>query len=263
MASLQGLEQVVGFQTDGGQIFEGVDDGVGDGQFGGVSGFQRQSGQVFDSLLEFGEAVFEGDFALSLSEDFSVVVGGLNLHSVGEWFLVHFLQQGDLGVTDFLSDFTDGVIFGDFNLSFNDLGGNGQGVEETDLRWIHSGGSWLHGEVDVGDHSCFGSGGDSVGLDGGFQFGDWLVGENQSDFLFEEGDEGLQFRVNFSTVVSVPLVIVSGWDGLGSQGDGLSDDGIFSDQKMGSFFLELLSGFLDLSGTDVNDSDENDLIEFC
>jgi hypothetical protein len=189
LATLQGGEQVVGLQSDGGQIFEGVDDGMGDGQFGGISGFQRQSGQVLDSLLESGDDVFEGDFALSFSEDFSVIVGGLNLHSVGEWFLVHFLQQSDLGVTDFGSDFTDGVFFGDFNLSFNNLGGNGQSMEETDLRWIHSGGSGWQCENDIGDHSCFGSGGNSVGLDGWFQFSDWLVGENQSDFVFEEWDE--------------------------------------------------------------------------
>lgn len=261
MDGLQGGEDVVGFETDGGQVFEGVHDGVGDGQFGGVTGLQRQSGQVLAAGLEAGEDVLEGDFALSLGEDGAVVVGGADFHSVGEWFLVHLLQQLDLGVSDLLSDFTDGVFFGDLNLSLNDLGGDGQSMEETDLRWIHSGGAWLHDEVDVGDHSGFGAGGDSVGLNGGFQFGDWLVGEDQSDFVFEEGEEGRETLVGFSTVVSVPIVLFSRGNGVGSQRDGLSDDGVFSDQKMSSFFLELGSGFLDLSGTDVNDSNENDLVK--
>lgn len=167
-------------------------------------------------MLESGDNVFEGDFALSFAEDFSVIVGGLNLHSVREWFQVHFLQQGDLRATDFLSDFTDGVIFGDFDLSLNDLGGNGQSMEKTDLRWIHSGGSWWHGEVNIGDRSGFGSGGNSVGFDGWFQFGDWLVGEHQGDFVLEEGQEGLQLGVDFSAVVSVPIVVVSFWDGFRS-----------------------------------------------
>lgn len=60
---------------------------------------------------------------------------------VREGFQVHFLQKTDFGVSDFLSGGTNLVIFGDFDLTFLNFGGDLQGVEERNLRGVHSGGS--------------------------------------------------------------------------------------------------------------------------
>lgn len=160
-------------------------------------------------MLESGVDILEGDSAHSLGEHVSVIIGGVDLHTVREWLQVHFLQDNDLGLSDQGADLADGIILGDFNLSLNNLGGDGQSMEETDLRWIHTGGSGWQDEVDVGDGSGLGSGSNSVGLNNGFQFGNWLVGENEGDLLFNVGQDGVQLGPGLTAVFSEPVVLLA------------------------------------------------------
>ena len=47
-----------------------------------------------------------------------------------------------MGLSNLNSGLADGKVFGDLDLSLFDLSWDGEGVEEGDLGWVHSGGTW-------------------------------------------------------------------------------------------------------------------------
>ena len=48
-----------------------------------------------------------------------------------------------MGLSNLNSGLADGKVFGDLDLSLFDLSWDGEGVEEGDLGWVHSGGGGM------------------------------------------------------------------------------------------------------------------------
>lgn len=128
-----------------------------------------------------------------LGEDGSAVVGTQNNHSVEEWLVTELLEQGGFRVSNLLSGCADLVLLGDLDLSLFDLGGDLQSVEEVDLRWIKTSGSWLDNEVDGGDGADLGFSGQLTLFNLSLQVEDWLVGEDQSNLFLQVWQQGSEF----------------------------------------------------------------------
>jgi len=106
----------------------------------------------------------------------------VEFHTIHERSHVKFLQEGGFGVSDQFSFLANINFFENFNLSFVNLGGDLKGVEESDLRGVHSGGSRGNNDIAGSNGSDFGNSGDSVGFDDGEQFENSRFRENKSEF---------------------------------------------------------------------------------
>ena len=79
--------------------------------------------------------------------------------------MIQLLKEGSFWGFDLLANSTNSEIFGDLDLSFNDLGGDHQGMEEVDLWGVEAGWSSWDCEVDWCDDTDSCLSGDSVCFD--------------------------------------------------------------------------------------------------
>lgn len=89
----------------------------------------------------------------------------MDLHTVLKGFEVKLLEQSSLGSFDFFALSGDLEVFGDFNLTLDDLGGDTEGVEEVNLGGVQASGASGDGEIDGGEGTDSGFSGDFIGFD--------------------------------------------------------------------------------------------------
>ena len=106
------------------------------------------------------------------SQNTTIIIDSDDLHTVGEGLDAEFLEEGGLGVGDRSALLAHHEIFGDFDLSLLDLGGNLQGMEEGDLGWVETSGSGRDDHVAWGNDTYLGGCLDPVSFNGGLEFVD-------------------------------------------------------------------------------------------
>lgn len=185
LESFQGLEGKSRGKSDRSDVLEGVDDQVGSGNLVGFSDGKGDSSDLVGGVGELGDDVSRVHVEDLRGKDGTVVVDSVDFHTVGEGLNIQFLQEDCFGVSDFLASSTDLEFLGDFNLTLVNLGGHVQGVEERDLRGIHTGGAGVNRDVDGGNHSDLGSSWLLVVFDDGSDFEDGGIGEDEADLSLE------------------------------------------------------------------------------
>src|SRR5690606_17468055 len=131
------------------------------------------------------------------------------------WLDVQLAQEGSLGGTDFVTLLDQSDLIGNFDLTLDDLGGDLKDLEERGLTRVTSGGSRGNGDIDRGDGSNSGRGGNLVGKDQVLDLSQVGVGEYESDVAGDFIDEALE---------GMSLVL------LKESIEDLSDEGVLSHQ---------------------------------
>lgn len=166
------------------------------------------------------------------SQNATIIIDSDDLHTVGEGLDTQFLEEGGLGVGDSSTFLAHHEILGDFDLSLLDLGGNLQGVEEGNLRGVESSGSRRDDHIAWGNDTYLGGSLDSVSLDGGLEFVDGLISEDQTNLLVAKFVELVKGWDGFAVVSEVLGVFVLVIDGVDAEIEGFSDDGLKKDEKV-------------------------------
>jgi hypothetical protein len=213
---------------------------VTDGGEGGETSGQRDGGNGSDT----GHEGVNQDLLFNVqdggAEDVAVREDLNDLHTVVERRDVQHVQQGGLGGSDLGTGGDDLNVVDDFDGTSGNLGRDGQGLEERGLSGFHT--SVTGGDVDIdgGDGSGSGRGGDLVGND---DLSDLLQvgrGEDETDVASEVRHELLEVRE-------------LGQDASESS----SDHGVLSHQH-NTLASEGESDLVQLSGRDIVDVDKED-----
>lgn len=149
----------------------------------------------------------------------------MNLHTVFEGLEVQLLQQGSFGCFDFFVLGAHLEIFGDFDLTLDDLGGDVKSVEEVDLRGIESSGTCGDAEIYGGNHTDSGFSGDFVGFNLSLKIVDRSFGEDKGDLLFEKGDKDAELR-DFSSELLFEMLELIFFDAFSSHFNDFLDEGL-------------------------------------
>mmetsp|Transcript_21042 Transcript_21042/g.58515 ORF Transcript_21042/g.58515 Transcript_21042/m.58515 type:complete len:352 (+) Transcript_21042:107-1162(+) len=222
---------------------EGIDNRVGDGSLGRVSSGQRDGGQDGKSLAELCGENIVGDLQDLGVEEGSVVIDGLEDHTVREGADVELLQEGGLRSGDLLSSGDQVGIGNHLNLSTGNLGGNLQGLEKGGLTGITSGRSLGDNDISGGNGSDLGRGRAGVGLQDFLDGTKVTIGEDESNVSTALVDE-LSGRA-----IGVLLAEFL---------DTLSHHGVLSHQDLG-LSTEGSARVLKLLGTNIVDFDNEAL----
>jgi len=142
-------------------------------------------GSISD-LAEEGFGVEVEDFG---GKDSTVVVDEEDFHTESEGLDVQLGEDSSFGVTDLLTLFQDLEFLGNFNLTLLNLGGDVQGVEERDLRGIHTSGTGGNGDIDSGDGTDLSGSGDLVRFDDGLKIKNGGIREDETDLTLAVGEE--------------------------------------------------------------------------
>lgn len=125
-------------------------------------------------------------------------------------------------------------------------------MEEVDLGWIETCWACWDGEVDGCKYSDSGFGWDFVGLEFGLEFVDGGVGEDECDFVLEEGSQILELG-NKSSVALCEVLEFFLIDAFGSHFDDLLGEGVLIDDKLGTICSEGLPDLVDLTGAHISE----------
>lgn len=131
-------------------------------------------------------------------------------------------------------------------------------MEESNLGWVHTSGSWGDDDIDHGDITGFGNGFSFVGGDNIFQVEDGFVGENQTNFSDEFFSELDQFGHGFTESREEFVVVYLGVQRFGSEVKGFFNYGHFADHQFSFVGQKFLSDLLDLVRGDISESNQND-----
>lgn len=139
--------------TNGNQILEATEQSVRSRRSSRVTETERKTRLDFDGSAEFLQNRFGRKVEDRGVEQTTVLQDFLDLHLVREWIDLELIEEGSLGTGDLFA-LRDNLLLGnDIDLSFHNLGLDQQGLEETGLLWIETGGSWLDPHVVWSDHT--------------------------------------------------------------------------------------------------------------
>lgn len=124
-----------------------------------------------------------------------------NFHTILERSKIHFVQKSSFGRTNLLSNSQHFNFFLDFNKTFVNFGGNLQSMEETNLRGVHTSGSWGNNHFNIGDSTNFSGSTSFVSVDNWFKIEHRAVGENQTEFSNHLFSKTFQFGHGFTKLI--------------------------------------------------------------
>mmetsp|Transcript_11969 Transcript_11969/g.25291 ORF Transcript_11969/g.25291 Transcript_11969/m.25291 type:complete len:318 (+) Transcript_11969:52-1005(+) len=209
---------------EGQDHLEGIDDRVGNGSLGRVSGGERDRGQNAESLAELSGEDVVGDLQDLGVEERTVVVDHLKDHTVGEGTDVELLQESGLRGGDLVSGGDEVGVVDHLDLSAGNLGGDLEGLEKGGLTGITTGGTLGNDDVVGGDGTDLGGSGAGVGLEDLADVAEVSVGEDETDVSAAALDELLDGGLG--VFFDVFLQTLSHHGVLSHQDLGLSSQGL-------------------------------------
>jgi len=246
------LDLDVRFEGDGNDVLETVLEHVSDGEGVGETTSQRDSSKLVGSVSDLADQSFGVKVEDVGSEDSTIIVDVEDFHTESEGLYVQLGKDSSFGVTDLLTLFQDLVFLGDFDLTLLNLGGDVKGVEERDLRGIHTSGAGGNGDINGGDGTDLSGGGDLVRFNDGLKVEDGGIREDETDFtlavgedLFDLGNLSVQRLSEFE----IGIIFLGR---LKSDVDGLLDDGVLTADHITDLLLsQSVSDLLNLVGGNV------------
>ena len=181
----------LGLDGDGEELLVGVDDGVNDrGQGGEVDG-QGDGRDGGDGRGEGLEELLLTNVEDIGGEGLALVVDLSDTQTVGEGRDVEHVEQGGLGGTDLGAGLDELQVGGNLNGTTGNLGGDTEGLEEGGLAGFHTSVASGDPDIDGGDGTSTGRGGDTVGENLVTDFLEVAVGEDETDVATDVGEETL------------------------------------------------------------------------
>jgi len=111
------------------------------------------------------------------------------------------------------------------------LGGDGQSVEEVNLRGIHAGGAGRNDNITLSDGSDSSRSRDNEGFNLGLKLEDRVVVEDITDLVLEVRDQGVKLGLG-GTELSEPVVLLASGELSSLQFNCFSDDGLSKREKL-------------------------------
>ena len=271
---LEGIElseTVVGSDGSTSQVLEGVDEHVWGGGRDDVAAGHGDAGEVVGAGCEEAEDLVVGDAEdLGVDELGGAVLSGDrpveergNVHLVLEWANLQTIEKGGLAGSDLVASSDDSDWVDDLNLSFHNLGGDVQGLEELGLLWVHAGGAGGDNDILGGDGADLGGGSSDLGVEDCLDFGEVTVGEDHTGVTVELVTDDVEVGSGLPATVTghALLVVLLSLIGLSEDVcEGSLEVSVLSHDHLGVDGTELLSHDRDLLGGNVVDLDEHDLL---
>jgi len=109
----------------------------------------------------------------------------LDFHTIFEGFYVELFKEGSLRSLNLFVLGAHLEVLGNLDLSFNDFGGDVEGVEKVNLRGVKSCGASWDSEVDGRDNTNSCLSGNFVGLNFSSEVIDGGFGEDEGNLLLQ------------------------------------------------------------------------------
>jgi hypothetical protein len=183
------LERDLGSDGDGNEVLVSVDDDVGEGSNGGQVDSQGQRGNVGQTSSKVAQDIIISDIEDLSGVDGSVVVDAANAETIEEWLDVQHLKQSSLRRSNLLADLDQQNVRDDLDLTLVNLGGDVQGLEERGLGGLHTSVTGRDGNVDGGNGTGLGGGGNLEGEELGADGSEVSLGENQTNVTLQQRDQ--------------------------------------------------------------------------
>ena len=192
---LGALESVLSSKSDSNEVLVRVDEGVHDGDDGGVVEREGEGGDGGDTGRETVEELLVRDVKDIGGEDVALVKDLNDSHTVGERRDVQHVKQGSLRRANTGTRSDDLDIGHDFNGTTSDLGQDTEGLEEGRLAGLHA--SVAGGDSDIlGRKSTSTSRrSDLVRSDDVADFLKVARGEDETNVALDVREETLELRV--------------------------------------------------------------------
>jgi len=235
-------------ESDGQELAESTTNGVGDGEGVGHTELEGEGGNLGDGGLELSDDIGGGDVEGSgvVEETTFVDLGDDN--TVEERLDVELGQEGDVGSGDAITLLDEVDLVDDFNSTLNDLGGDVQGLEERGLTGVETSSTRGDKDIDGGGDTRLGGSRDFELHDGGADFSEGTVDEDETD-VTDEGVVQLDQVGNFLVgLVGVNVIL-----------DDLAHDGVLTDDD-DTTTTDGHTDLLHLERTDVVDGDDHDVL---
>jgi len=101
-------------------------------------------------------------------------------------------------------------------------------MEERNLRWVHTGGSWGDNNFNIRDSSGFGNSLSSMSHNGGFKIEGRSVRENETEFLDQVRDDNFEFFIGFTETAEKIVVFHVFVEGVSSHIKGFLNNGVLT-----------------------------------
>lgn len=234
------LEAVLSGEGNSKEVLVRVDQGVDNGNKGGVVEGQRDGSNGLDTGAEAVEQLLLVDVEDGGGEGLAVVVNLHDTHSVGERRDVQHVEQSSLGGTDTGTGVDDLDIGNDFNGTTGDLGWDTQSLEESGLSGLHTGVSGGDTDIPGSEGTGTGGGGNLVGDDEVANLLQVGRGEDKTDVASDVGEETFVLGV------------------LGEEStEGTTDHGVLSHED-DTLATESDTDLMHLVGSNIVDVDDED-----
>jgi hypothetical protein len=222
-----------------------LDERVADSEAVGLLGSKRDETDSLDGADESVVDILLGDIEDKTVVDETILVNLSNGNTIEERLDVKLAEEGNSGSGDtlVLLDEVDGVD--DLNGTTSNLGGNVEGLEERSLSRVKRSRTSRDVNIDGGDNTGLGSGGDLVGTDNITDLTELVrVGEDETNVVADVLKKVSDLGVASSSEVT----------------EDRADDGVLTDKHDGVVLTELHADKLDLVRTDVINVTNNDVL---
>lgn len=221
--------------SDGQQVLVSIDEGMGGSSQRRDGQLAAQCSNVLDPGRDVIAQIFVGNVEHLGIVECTVVIDLLHHESVSERLDAELREESGFGSTDLLSDVDDVNISSDFDGTLVDLGRDIQDLEERSLRGIHTGTSSGNGDVVGGDETHTSRRADLEVGDGGANFVELALREDDTNVADEVIEE------------NGPLVVAGAF---AVEADAATEHGIFAHQD-GGIVANGSADIHKLLGTDV------------
>ena len=158
---------------------------------GGEADCQGDGGNIGDGVAEGLDELLFADVEDLRRESVALVINLDNAHAVGEGGDVEHIQQGCLGRTDLVAGLDELQVGGDFDGTTGDLCGDTESLEEGRLAGFHARVAGGDPHVDGGDGTSTGWSGDLIGKNLVADILELAVGEDEANVAPDVRDETL------------------------------------------------------------------------
>ena len=258
LGSFKGSQFISSFKGQGGNILESIHDHMGNSRFDGISTFHRKGGKVSNTTSEKVHKASRVKVEHRFGEHGSIIINLENIHTIAEGLDVHFFQKVSFGGGHLLSSGKNLNFLHDFNGTLDDLGGDREGMEEGNLRGVHTSGSCRDNHFALGNISYFGNSFTTVIEDDRLEVKHCFIGEDHTELSNHQFLEFSKLRNSGTILDKILIEFAILGERIDFQVKGDVDLSSFSDHQFGLVSEKISTDQLHLVRTNIVEGNHND-----
>jgi hypothetical protein len=179
------LIEIPWFNWQSSDVFEGVSNNKRNSGCNGKTSGKGKTNNVLGSCLEFSKETSGVNIDDGFGKDATLVIDCFDFHTIFKGFEVKLFEESCFWSFHFFVFSADLEIFGDLDLTLNNLSWDVQGMEEVNLWGVKSGRSSRYTEVNRGNNTDSSFSWDFVSLNLSSKLMNWGISEDQCYFLLK------------------------------------------------------------------------------